>query len=212
MKIDGAIFDLDGTLLDSMKIWDTIGEDYLLSLGIEPKENLKETFKNMSLTQSALYYQEHYSVDKTVEEIISEINSLVEHFYIYEVQLKHGVKEFLEKLSKNKIKMIIVTATDRYLVEASLSRLKIRQYFIDILTCQEVGYGKDVPVIYEEALKKLNTDKEKTMVFEDAVYAIITAKKAGFIVSGVCDQSEEQDKVKELSDFYIREFKKEEDM
>lgn len=212
MKIDGAIFDLDGTLLDSMKIWDTIGEDYLLSLGIEPKENLKETFKNMSLTQSALYYQEYYNVDKTVEEIISEINSLVEHFYIYEVQLKHGVKEFLEKLSKNKIKMIIVTATDRYLVEASLSRLKIREYFIDFLTCQEVGYGKDVPVIYEEALKKLNTDKEKTMVFEDAVYAIITAKKAGFIVSGVCDQSEEQDKVKELSDFYIREFKKEEDM
>ena len=211
MQIEGIIFDLDGTLLDSMKVWDSIGEDYLLSLGIKPRENLKEVFKDMSLIQSAQYYQQHYHVNKTIDEIIDGINKLIEDFYINKVQLKKGARAFLEELSRKNIKMIIATATDKYLVDAALLRLGIREYFIGVLTCNEVGYGKDKPVIFEEALRRLNTNKLRTVVFEDAVYAIKTAKEAGFIVSGVYDESEDQKLVKELSDFYIKEYKKMED-
>lgn len=213
MKLKAVIFDLDGTLIDSMKIWDNIAEDYLLSLGIQPHENLKETFKNMSFKQSAKYYQDEYGVNKTVEEIMHEINTMVENFYLYEVSLKEYVREYIFKLLENNIKMCVATATDRYLVEGALSRLGIINYFCEKLTCSEVGFGKDEPVIYEEALKRLGTKKDTTIVFEDALHAIKTAKNAGFVVVGVYDQSENnQEKVKELSKYYIKDFRDMEDI
>ena len=147
-QIEGIIFDLDGTLLDSMEIWNTVGNDYLISLGIEPRENLAEVFKEMSLKQSAEYYQRVYGVDKTIEEIISGINGVIESFYIERVQLKDGVKEFLETLSEQDVKMCIATATDRYLVETALMRLGVRDYFQKILTCNEVGFGMVSSVIF----------------------------------------------------------------
>ena len=206
-QIEGIIFDLDGTLLDSMEIWNTVGNDYLISLGIEPRENLAEVFKEMSLKQSAEYYQRVYGVDKTIEEIISGINGVIESFYIERVQLKDGVKEFLETLSEQDVKMCIATATDRYLVETALMRLGVRDYFQKILTCNEVGYGKDSPVIFEQALEILGTSKEHTYVFEDALHAVKTAKQAGFQVVGVYDLSEpEQEEVKKLSDMYVLSF------
>ena len=206
-QIEGIIFDLDGTLLDTMEIWNTVGNDYLISLGIEPRENLAEVFKEMSLKQSAEYYQRVYGVDKTIEEIISGINGVIESFYIERVQLKDGVKEFLETLSEQDVKMCIATATDRYLVETALMRLGVRDYFQKILTCNEVGYGKDSPVIFEQALEILGTSKEHTYVFEDALHAVKTAKQAGFQIVGVYDASEpEQEEVKKLSDMYVLSF------
>lgn len=207
MNIKGAIFDLDGTLLDSMSIWDTLGEEYLISLGIQPQENLGETFQNMSLTQSAEYYRTEYGVDKTVEEIISEINAMIEQFYISEVCLKKGVKTFLQELAENDVKMCVATSIDAYLAEAALTRNGVRQYFGEIFTCNVVGSGKDNPLIYETALQYLKTKKKETLVFEDAVFALETAQKAGFITVGVYDKSEEnQDKVRKVSDFYIKYF------
>lgn len=207
MKIEGAIFDLDGTLLDSMIIWDTVGEDYLLSLGIRPREDLREALKPMSLLQAAEYFKAAYGVEKTTEEIMDGINSIVEQFYISETVLKDGVADFLQKLARRKVKMCIATATDQYLVEAALKRCGILQYFTGIFTCSEVGHGKDEPVIYEKALEHLGTEKGSTLVFEDAVHAIETAKRAGFVVAGVFDKSEKQEKVRALSDFYITDFR-----
>ena len=87
MRLDGAIFDLDGTLLDSMFIWDTIGEDYLRSLGLEPRDGLREAFKTMSLYQAACFYQREYQVPGTTEEIMAGVNGMIEHFYRDEVQV-----------------------------------------------------------------------------------------------------------------------------
>lgn len=207
MKIEGAIFDLDGTLLDSMSIWDTVGEDYLLSLGIAPRENLAETFKDMSLSQSAAYYQAEYGVDKTEQEIIDGINAIIEQFYLEKAPLKDGVKENIERLAEKGVKMCIATATDRHLVEGALMRCEIREYFTEIFTCREAGCGKNEPVIYEMALHSLGTKKESTIVFEDAIHAVKTAKKAGFVVVGVYDESEKNQKeVREQSDYYIENF------
>ena len=213
MNIKGAIFDLDGTLLDSMGIWDTVGADYLRSLGIRPQEKLKEIIKDMSMVQGASYFQEAYGVDKTVHEIIAGINARIEGFYKNEAVLKAGAADFLRKLAEKNVKMCIATATDKYLVEAALVRCGVRGYFEEIFTCTEVGYGKDEPEIYETALQSLGTQKSETGVFEDAVYAARTAKRAGFVVAGVYDRFEkEQEKIRNLSDYYITSFAETEGM
>lgn len=205
--IEGAIFDLDGTLLDSMFIWDTIGEEYLRSLGIEPKEDLKETFKTFTVEQSACYYREHYGVTLSVEEIVNGINEMLENYYIKTVPLKTGVKEFLTKLQKHGIKMCVATVTDRYLTEAALKRCDVRNFFSEIFTCAQIGKSKDEPDIYRVAQAYLKTDKAKTIVFEDTLHALKTAKDDGFPVAAVYDIHEtNQDDMKMLSDFYIKDF------
>ena len=190
MRIRGAIFDVDGTLLDSMFIWDTIGETYLRSIGYQPKENLNETFKNMSLHQAARYYQTEYGVTLSIDEIMDGVNAMLERYYRFEVPLKPGVAELLERLRQSGVKLCIATATDRHLVEAALDRCGVLSCFGEIFTCNEVGHGKDEPDIFETALRFLGTRREETLVFDDALYAVRTAKEAGFPVAAVYDSHE----------------------
>ena len=205
--IKGAIFDLDGTLLDSMFIWDTIGEDYLRSLGKEPHEDLRQTFMSFTLEEAAEYYREHYGVTLSVKEIVDGVNTMVEDIYRTKVTLKSGVADYLAYLKENKVKMCVATVTDRYLVEETLERLGIRHYFSEIFTCAEVGYGKDKPIIYRKALEHLDTAKNETYVFEDSLFALKTAKADGFTAVGVYDRHEAaQTELKELADYYALDF------
>ena len=205
--LKGAIFDFDGTLVDSMFIWDTIGEDYLRSLGKEPHEDLKETFMTLTLEQAAEYYRTHYGVTLSVKEIVDGVNTMVEGIYRTRVALKQGVADFLAQLKENGTRMCIATVTDRYLVEETLDRLGILQYFSEIFTCAEVGYGKDKPIIYRKALEHLGTMKNETYVFEDSLFALKTAKADGFTTVGVYDRHENrQDNLKNLADYYILDF------
>ena len=206
MRIRGAIFDVDGTLLDSMFIWDTIGETYLRSIGYEPKENLNEVFKNMSLRQAARYYQTEYGVTLSIEEIMDGVNAMLERYYRFEVPLKPGVAELLEWLRQDGVKLCIATATDRHLVEAALDRCGVLSCFGEIFTCNEVGHGKDEPDIFEVALRFLGTRREETLVFDDALYAVRTAKEAGFLVAAVYDSHERsQAEVRARSDLYLED-------
>ena len=205
--LKGAIFDFDGTLVDSMFIWDTIGEDYLRSLGKEPHEDLKETFMTLTLEEAAEYYRTHYGVTLSVKEIVDGVNTTVEGIYRTRVALKQGVADFLAQLKENGTRMCIATVTDRYLVEETLDRLGILQYFSEIFTCAEVGYGKDKPIIYRKALEHLDTAKNETYVFEDSLFALKTAKADGFTTVGVYDRHENrQDNLKNLADYYIVDF------
>ena len=206
MRIRGAIFDVDGTLLDSMFIWDTIGETYLRSIGYQPKENLNETFKNMSLHQAARYYQTEYGVTRSIDEIMDGVNAMLERYYRFEVPLKPGAAELLERLRQSGVRLCIATATDRHLVEAALDRCGVLSCFGEIFTCNEVGHGKDEPDIFEAALRFLGTRKEETLVFDDALYAVRTAKEAGFPVVAVYDSHEKaQDQIRMLADVYLEE-------
>ena len=205
--LKGAIFDFDGTLVDSMFIWDTIGEDYLRTLGKEPHEDLKETFMTLTLEEAAEYYRTHYGVTLSVKEIVDGVNTMVEGIYRTRVALKQGVADFLAQLKENGTRMCIATVTDRYLVEETLDRLGILQYFSEIFTCAEVGYGKDKPIIYRKALEHLGTTKNETYVFEDSLFALKTAKADGFTTVGVYDRHENrQDNLKNLADYYIVDF------
>ncbi len=205
--IKGAIFDFDGTLVDSMFIWDTLGEDYLKSFGIEPKENLAETFKTFSLEQAAEYYRKYYGIELSVNEIVEGINTMVTEIYRTKVVLKPGISDLLKRLQNLGVKMCVATVTDRPIVEDVLKRLKIYEYFSEIFTCSEVGCNKETPAIYRQALKHLKTEKNETIVFEDVLYAIKTAKSDGFKVAAVYDSHEpRQEEMKEISNYYISNF------
>ncbi|MCI8910765.1 MAG: HAD family phosphatase [Oscillibacter sp.] len=206
MRMRGAIFDVDGTLLDSMSIWDTIGTDYLRSIGYEPRENLNEVFKNMSLYQAARYYQSEYGVTLSVDEMMGGVNAMLERYYRFEASLKPGAAKLLTQLQAGGVKLCIATATDRYLVEAALERCGVLSCFGEIFTCSEVGHGKDEPYIFEAALRFLGTPKTETIVFDDALYAVRAAKEAGFPVAAVYDSHEKaQDQVRALADVYLEE-------
>lgn len=204
----GAIFDLDGTLLDSMYIWSEIGINFLENEGVTPPPGASEQFVKMSLVQAAEFYIKNYAPDRTVTDIIKSINTLIEDFYFNQVLLKDGVREFLEYLKNRNVKMCVATATDKYMVEKALERNGIREYFSEIFTCTGVGAGKDTPVIYDRALEHLGTPKETTFVFEDALYAIETAKNANYKIVGIYDVSEpeEPEKVNVLCDVYINNY------
>ena len=207
MKLKCAIFDFDGTLFDSMFIWDNVGEIYLRSIGKEPKPSMREDVRALSLYQSACYFKQEYDLSLSVEEIMTGINQTIEHFYIHEVLPKPGVVDFLEQMKKDEIPMCIATASDRYQIEAALSRCGIEHYFEAIFTCSEVGHGKDEPVIFQKAMEHFGADRSSTIVFEDAIHAIQTTKADGFTVVAVFDDSEKrQAEIRDLADCYIADF------
>ncbi len=207
MSIKGCIFDFDGTLFDSMSIWETAGTDYLTSLGYTAEKDLSKKLKAMSLAQSAEYLKEAYSLPMSVEEIMDGVNKTVEEFYFHRAMPKDNVVNILTYLKAKRIKMCIATATDRYQVEAALKRCDMLHYFDAIFTCTEVGHGKDEPHIFELACEYLGTDKSETAVFEDAYHAAKTAKDAGFCVVGVYDQYEKRTaELKVFADVYVNSF------
>lgn len=204
----GAIFDMDGTLLDSMIIWDTVAIDYLQSQGIKPCDDIYEAVRSMSIQQVCEHFCSAYGLKLTNEEITRGINKMVEDFYFNRAPLKPGVTQALEHLYQAGIKMCVATATDRYLVEAALKRTGILNYFEKIFTCTEVGSGKDKPDIFLQACGYLGTDICDTVVFEDALYAIKTAKESGFRVIALYDAScdTKQDTIKALADRFYNTF------
>ncbi|MEG0291394.1 MAG: HAD family phosphatase [Anaerovoracaceae bacterium] len=205
MIIKGAIFDLDGTLLDSMHVWQKIGSEYLKGRGIVPAENLDEEILTMSIVDAAMFMKKNYGLKDECEDIIKGVNSMIDNLYANEIKLKAGILNLLELLKAKGVKMSVATATDRYMVIAALKNNNIEEYFEEIFTCTEVGAGKEEPIIFEEALKCLGTQKEETYVFEDAIHAIRTCKNAGFKVVGINDiwSKNHQSEIMELADIYI---------
>lgn len=207
-NIKCAIFDFDGTLYDSMFVWDSVGETYLNSLGKKPKPSLREDIRALSLYQSACYLKDEYHLSLSVEDIMQGINQTVENFYINQVLPKEGVVEFLQRIKQAGIKMCIATASDKYHIQSALKRCGIDQYFEQIFTCEEVGHGKDEPVIFQKAMEYFGADRANTIVFEDAIHAVKTAKQDGFKVVAVFDESEKrQGEMCQLADCYIKDFK-----
>jgi len=207
MKISGAIFDLDGTLTDSMYVWRVVGVKFLQTFGITPSEDLWERTKNLTTEQTIELFKSEYGIVWTDEEIRVGINNLVGQMYREEVLPKNGVKELLEMFRERGVKMCVASATDGYLVDLVLRKNGMRDYFSRIISCNNIGRGKDSPAIYESALEHLGTPKRETLVFEDAFFALRTAKEAGFPVVGVYDPTETHaDGMRELSDYYIMDY------
>ena len=205
----GFIFDVDGTILDSMSIWMDAGKLYLESLGIKTDENIGEVMFEMTMEQGAKYLQDNYNVELSIEEICQGINDRVFEFYEKEAPEKEGIREVLEKARNSGISMTIATSTDRPMIEAALKRLALIDYFQEIFTTTEVGKGKDSPDIFNKAMLAMNTSPENTWLFDDAAYSLATAKKMGINTVGVYDVHSDgrQDEVKKFSDVYIKEWR-----
>ena len=212
MRLRCAILDFDGTLFDSMYIWDSVGETYLCSLGREPKPAMREALKPMSLGQSARYLQREYGLSLSVEEIRAGINRTVARFYAQEILPKPGVEAFLQRLREAGIASCIATATDRPLIQAALRRCGMERYFDAIFTCGELGHGKDEPIIFRAAMDHFAADRASTVVLEDALHAAQTAKADGFAVAAVYDGNEKrQEALRALADCYLPDYAHTED-
>lgn len=210
MSFKGAIFDLDGTLIDSMEMWEKIEKDYIESLGVKLDDEMVNDLNTMSIVQAGNYISEKFNVDLDIKKMYREICETMIKFYSKDVALKPGVKNFLEMLRENGVKMCIATASDRNIVEPTLKRLGIFEHFEFIITCTEVGKGKESSDIFEKSLEMLRTNKENTYVFEDSLVAISTAKKCGFKVVGINDIVSLINKksIMELSDIYVESTEK----
>ena len=207
--IKGIIFDVDGVLLNSMPVWENLGELYLDSMGIEAEKGLGETLFTMSMEEGAEYLITHYGIDKTPQQIVDGLARELREFYENRVPLKEGVRQYLMELRDRKIPMVIATTGERRNAEAALKRLKVFSFFRGIFTASEIGSGKNQPDIYYAAALQLDTEPGETLVFEDALHAIRTAKRAGFKTVAVYDRSSDRDlaQIWNTADIYLPEFK-----
>lgn len=207
--IKGAIFDVDGVLLNSMPVWENLGELYLNSLGLDAEKGLGEILFTMSLEEGAQYLISQYGIDKSVEEVVNGLNREVRDFYAEKVPLKEGVRQYLSEFRERGIPMVIATSGDRKNAEAALKRPKVFSYFRGIYTCSEIGSGKDQPDIYFAAALQLDTEPGETWVFEDAFHALQTAHDAGFKTAAVYDKANDRylAQIWNTADIYLPEFK-----
>lgn len=207
-KIKAAIFDMDGTLLDSMNFWTFCPEIYIKSLGIEPKEGLGKKLFSMSMKEGADFLKNEYKLSLSTVEICRGINSVLKNAYAEKIQFKEGAENFLKSLKKNGVKTALCTNTDRELFEPALIRLDAAKYFDRIFTATEMGMSKEHPEIFNAVSDFLRTEPQETWVFEDALYAIRTAKNAGYKTCGIYDNSykNQTGEIKKYSTVYIQNF------
>ena len=204
--IRGAIFDLDGVLLDSMSVWNDLGVRYLKKRGIQPEKGLNQILFSMSMEQGADYLKAQYHLPDTPQEILNGIEQMIQDFYFYGVQPKEGAKELLQFLQNQNVKMIAATSSPREHVTKALQRTGLLEYLQQIYTTGEVGESKHTPLIYQLAAESLGTKPEETLVFEDSLYALKTAKNAGFRAIGVYDADGETDQegVRQTGELYLK--------
>lgn len=184
-----AIFDLDGTLVDSMGYWKNLSVEYLTLMGVkEIPADILERIKPMTVKESAALFVSEFSLDATPEQVAADIAGIMSRHYIEDIPIKPGVAAYLEKLAAKGVRMCVASATVEPLIDACLERLGIRQFFEFTLSCDTVGAGKKSPLVYQRAAEMLGTGAGDCAVYEDAVFAAQTAKKAGFFVYAVCDQ------------------------
>lgn len=185
-----AVFDMDGTLVDSMGCWVNLWREYLCLKGVEPvPDDMLPRIKAMTMTESAALFIQEFAIAGTPESVAKEMNDLMGEHYKQDIPLKPGIKGYLDRLNGMGVRMCVVSATAEYLVKECLSRCGIDKYFDFVLSCEETGLGKHMPDIYLMAAQRLGAKPRDTAVYEDALYAARTAKAAGFYLIGVKDDA-----------------------
>lgn len=194
----GAIFDADGTLLDSMPIWEDAAARFLAGLGIEAEPDLGDTMFRLSLDEGAAYLKKTYLAgdhgrSMTEEEIKEGVLGVIRDFYVHQVQPKAGARRFLEELAARKVPMYIATSSNREHIRAAFERLGLLHFFDGMITCEEAGASKRQPRIFLLAAERMGLSPEDIFVFEDVIHAIQSAGSAGFVTVGVYDAASAAD-------------------
>ncbi len=202
------LFDLDGTLVDSMWIWESIDVEYLDRFGLELPEDLHSCIEGMSFSETARYFKERFSIPDTLEMMKSDWNRMAWEKYTQEVPLKSGIREFLRYHRARGVKMAVATSNSRELAEAVIAVHGLTDTFDVIVTGCDVAHGKPFPDVYLEAAVRLGVDPSECLVFEDVVAGIQAGRSAGMEVAAVEDAYSlyQERQKKELADLYIADY------
>lgn len=207
-NIKAVLFDLDGTLVDSMWFWESIDIEYLGRYNIELPNDLQDKIEGMSFTETAHYFKETFNIPESIEEIKKTWNGMAWDYYINKVELKEGIIDFLDYLSKNDIAMGIGSSNSKDLVNVVIDKYNMSDYFTSIRTSCEVDRGKPFPDIYLKVAEDLGVKPEECIVFEDIPKGIISGKEAGMKVCTIYDDYSKNmdDEKKKLADYYINDY------
>lgn len=208
-NIEGAVFDLDGTLLDSSWVWEKVDEKFLGDRGFQVPDDYVDESSPLGAERAAVYTIERFGLNEDKDDIVREWIEMAKKEYATEVVCKPYAKEFLEELHKLNIKMAVATSSDRELFMKTLEREGILKYFQKIVTVDEVERGKGYPDIYEEAARRIKVNPHKCLVFEDILAGVTGASLGEFNVVAVFDEKSKHnwEKIKSISKYSINDYK-----
>lgn len=208
-NIEGAVFDLDGTLLDSSWVWEKVDEKFLGDRGFQVPDDYVDEISPLGAERAAVYTIERFGLNEDKDDIVREWIEMAKKEYATEVVCKPYAKEFLEELHKLNIKMAVATSSDRELFMKTLEREGILKYFQKIVTVDEVERGKGYPDIYEEAARRIKVNPHKCLVFEDILAVVTGASLGEFNVVAVFDEKSKHnwEKIKSISKYSINDYK-----
>lgn len=207
-QIQSVIFDLDGTLVDSMWLWHDIDVEFLEERGLSLPETYQKEIEGMSFTETAVYTKELFHLSESVEELKEIWNRMAIEKYTNEVPFKPGAEKFLQYCKSQDIPVGIATSNSRELVEAVGKSLHFEEYIQEIVTACEVERGKPAPDVYLEAASRLGAQPFRCLVFEDVPMGILAGKNAGMRVCAVEDafSAEQKEEKRKLADYYITDY------
>lgn len=207
-EFKGAIFDLDGTILDSMWVWKQVDINFLGKRGIEMPADYVKAISTLNLKTAAEYTIERFQLKETVEEVMDEWFQMAVKEYAEDVQLKSGAREYLAYLKAKGVKLAIATSSHEGLFLPCLENNEIYEFFDAIVTTMEVSRGKEFPDVYREAAERLHLKIEDCMVFEDIHMAVKAAKAGGFYVVAMEEEhsAPDREEIKRIADRYITNF------
>ena len=207
-NIKACLFDMDGTLLDSMHIWKDIDIEFLGRFGYELPPTLQRELEGMSFRETACYIKDRFHLPPSIEEIMNIWNEMAFQKYSEEIFFKEGAFEFVKMLKEKGIRTAICTSNSRELVNAVAEHLGFMPYFDTIITSCEVGAGKPAPDIYLEAAKRVGVAPEHCLVFEDIVTGLTAGKRAGMKLCAVEDvySADQKEAKKAMADYYVENY------